>query len=100
MVRKREAANFNHKPLQTREPRGSINAARQGTRLRHSEHHVQLVGPHCDGAPPSSRAHLGPRTCALSLSPNLSKLFDRAPELTLLTSPEDDHTEREDNQER
>jgi hypothetical protein len=40
------------------------------------------------------------RDYALSLSLNLVKLFDRAPELALLTSPEDDHTEREDNQER
>jgi hypothetical protein len=43
---------------------------------------------------------VSPRPYALSLSLNLVKLFDRAPELALLTAPEDDHTEREDNQER
>ncbi len=46
------------------------------------------------------RAIVVARPYALSLSLNLVKLFDRAPELALLTSPEDDHTEREDNQER
>jgi hypothetical protein len=83
-------------PLIDTDERPEINPV---ARLRHFEHHAQLVGPTVMAPCQVPRAS-GAQALALSLSLNLVKLFDRAPELALLTSPEDDHTEREDNQER
>lgn len=72
--------------LGTREPKG-----RSDRRIGNEDRVV---------ATDHSRAPLGPSPYALPLSLNLVKLLDRAPERAFLTSPEGDHAERPDNQER
>ena len=113
MARRRAAAKLHHKP-----PPRPVRVFRTNNRCLFGEivkdldgrfwkHHIEPrrgrgMSKHCATYP----AYICPIHCGgaqalpLSLSLNLVKLFDRAPELALLTSPEDDHTEREDNQER